>query len=1076
MVVPLRVHSAYTFLTGASPVEALVSRAKALGLPALALTDTNGLYGAIPFLFHAKRAGIRPIFGAEIDEPEPPEGSPRRPEDGRAVCLVREEAGWASLCRLISARHLSPDFDLARAIGENAAGLLVLADTPSLLARLRERVPAGSLHAALDLVRRPRRGPESRAGKRPPEEPEEELSFKKAPDPAPRRDPRALIEAARALGIPLAAAPEVWSAREEDFPVHRTLVAIKWNAVAAALPEGHLAGPGSFLRPAAEIERVYAELPDAVENARAIAEACRHEPQVGKVFFPTVPLPPGETPYSFLCAAAMEGARRRYRPLQPAVLRRLEYELEAIERLGFSAYFLLVRTIAQFAREKGIPCVGRGSAACSLVSFVLGLTDADPLRYDLPFERFLNPVRADRPDIDLDFCWRRRDEAIEFVYRTYGEGRVATISTVNTFGLRAAFREAAKAAGLPPVEVDRWSKALPHADREGVRAAIARTPECRGFPVDVEPYRSVLAVGERLEGLPRHLGLHPGGVVVAPGALPDLLPLERASKGVVVTQFDKDGVEAIGLVKMDLLGNRGLSTVTDCVARLRGRGIEVDLEAVPEEDPATAHLLRAGGTVGCFQIESPGMRRLLRQLDATSMDRTIQVVALIRPGPAASGMKERFVRRALRLEPIEVPDPRLGPVLADTFGVMLYQEDILRVAKALAGMEYPEGDRLRSALTKRHSPERLEKIRARFLSGAAAKGVPAGNAEAVWRWIGNFAAFSFCKAHAVTYGRIAYRAAWLKAHHPADFLAAFLENDTGYYDARVYVEEARRLGVAILPPDVHRSEATFAAEDPTPERPKGSLRVGLGQVRSLASATIGRILEERARAPFLSLRDFLSRVPATRPEVENLILVGAFDAFERSRPELLWRAALLLGTPLKPSAGARASGGLPLGEAMAQAKRRRWSRHGGAALFPKGPPPEPANPTHPEYDARKRGLIELELLGLTIEGHPLDLFDGRRLPRRAIPCRDLDAHAGRFVTLLGWLATSRATHTEEGERMRFLTLEDRTGLAEVVLFPDAYRKFGHHLRGPGPYEVRGKVEKTDGAVALRASWLRPTGG
>ncbi|HET6201295.1 MAG TPA: DNA polymerase III subunit alpha [Planctomycetota bacterium] len=1070
MVVPLRVHSAFTFLTGASSIEALLARAAELGLSALALTDANGLYGAIPFLFHARRAGIRPIFGAEIDEPEPSEGSPRRPDDGRAVCLVRDASGWTSLCRLITARHLAPDFDLARAIGENAAGLLVLADTPSLLARLRERVPAGSLFAALDLVRRPSaRGSRARA----PEEPAEPLALKKAPDPAARRDPAGLLDAARRLGIPVAASPEVWFAREEDFPVHRTLVAIKWNAVAAALPGAHLAGAEAFLRPAAELEALYGDLPDALENARAIAETCRFEPEIGKVFFPTVPLPPGETPYSSLCALAMEGARRRYRPLKPAVLRRLEYELEAIERLGFSAYFLLVRTIAQFAKEKEIPCVGRGSAACSLVSFVLGLTDADPLRYDLPFERFLNPARADRPDIDLDFCWRRRDEAIEFVYRTYGEGRVATIATVNTFGLRAAFREAARAAGLPPHEVDRWSKALPHADREGVRAAIARTPECRGFPADVEPYRSVLAVGERLEGLPRHLGLHPGGVVVAPGPLPDLLPLERASKGVVVAQFDKDGVEALGLVKMDLLGNRGLSTVTDCAARLRARRVAIDLEAIPEDDPSTAHLLREGRTIGCFQIESPGMRNLLRQLDATTMDRAIQAVALIRPGPAASGMKERFVRRALGLEPVEVPDPRLASVLADTFGVMLYQEDILRVAQAIAGMDFPEGDRLRSALTKRFSPERLEKIRARFLAGAAARGVPGENAQAVWKWIGNFAAFSFCKAHAVTYGRIAYRAAYLKAHHPADFLASFLQNDTGYYDARVYVEEARRLGVRILPPDIHRSEATFASEDPTEDASKGSLRVGLGQVRGLAQATIERILEERAKAPFLSLRDFVARVPASRPEVENLILVGSFDAFERSRPELLWRAALLLGTGLKPFSPARGSGGVPLGEAMAAAKSRRWSRRG-AALFPKGPPPEPAVPSLPEYDPRKRGLLELELLGLTIEEHPLDLFDGGELPRRVVPLRELPAHAGRVVTVVGWLATSRATHTEGGERMRFLTLEDKTGLAEAVLFPEPYRKFGHRLRGPGPYEVRGKVENQNGAFTLTASWLAPT--
>ncbi|MCA8980049.1 MAG: DNA polymerase III subunit alpha, partial [Planctomycetes bacterium] len=545
----------------------------------------------------------------------------------------------------------------------------------------------------------------------------------------------------------------------------------------------------------------------------------------------------------------------------------------------------------------------------------------------------------------------------EHVYELFGAERTALISTLNRFGLRAAFRETALAEGLPPAVVNRWSKLVPHyapgaakadfdgdvadrdpdgdgandgsADRvseappepgvtnqerlamERARAerrvgggpdgvlelALRSSPEARGFPFDDERWARVLRHAERLLDAPRHHGLHPGGVVVAPGPITDVVACQRAAKGVVVTQFDKDAVEAIGLVKMDLLGNRALTVVDDCLRSLAARGVTPDLERIDENDPRTAALLREGRTIACFQVESPGMRNLLKQTGAADMDAVIQAVALIRPGPASSGMKDAYVRRFRGLEEPTPPHPRLVDLLCRTQGVMLYQEDVMQVAARMAGMDLAEADQLRRALKKRDA-HRLEALAERFLEGCAGEGIPRAEAAPVWELIANFASFGFCKAHAVTYGRIAYRCAWLKAHHPADFLCAFLESDTGYYRTRVYVEEARRMGTPILGPDVNKSAEGFRLEEVAPGAV--GLRIGLRSVKGITRKTLERILAERERAAFLSLPDFLERSGARTDECEALIQCGAFDAFDRTRPELSWRLHLLRTPQTRP--------------------------------------------------------------------------------------------------------------------------------------------------------------------------------
>jgi len=1152
--VPLRVHGWHSLLTGVDAPAELLARAAELGLDALALTDVDTLGGLVDFLRASERAGVRPIVGAELSEPD---GRP-----GRALALVEDEVGYRNLLKLVSARQLGDDpgartaelvpehFELVEALTRFQGGLTVLVDHPRLAFALRERLPRRQLLVAISPAALEVRAPRMRA--RRPLDPDERwptLAAPKVPPPARAVPVEDLLACAEVLELATLAVPDVYCARATGQEAQRVRTAIKHNALLCDLPVEWLAPAPMHLLDDGELGRRYADLPERrgpfraprrgrpglVARTREVAERCTFVPRLGGVVFPDVKLPPETTPYSALCELAFDGARARYRPLRPEVVRRLEHELAAIEGLGFAPYFLLVKQLADFARSAGIPCVGRGSAADSLVAYCLALTDADPLRYRLPFERFLNPARKDRPDIDLDFCWRRRDEVLAHVATAFGRERSAMISTLNTFGLRAAFREVALAVGLPPVEVNRWSRRLPglgaaeddggevpdgtdEADERAEERApaedetplapaalahlppalatnplartLAATPECRGFPFADERHAFALARAAELLGAPRHLGLHPGGVVVTPGPLTDFVACQRAAKGVVVTQLDKDGVEAIGLVKMDLLGNRALTVIDDCLTAL-GKS-HAELAAVAEDDARTGELLRHGRTLGCFQVESPGMRNLLQQIGSSDMDDVIQAVALIRPGPAGSGMKDAFIRRYRGLEEARPPHARLSALLWDTHGVMLYQEDVMQAVVLLAGFELGEADQLRRALAKQRGGE-LGELRARFLAGCAREGVARADGERIWELVANFSAFGFCKAHAVTYGRIAWRTVYLKAHHPAAFLVAFLNSDTGYYDARVYVEEARRLGVAILPPDVNKSARDFTLEPPVAREP-GAIRVGLGRVKGLAEGALARLLAARERGgPFLSLPELLERAGLRADEAERLILVGALDGFDRTRPEMLWRLRLLTGAARDTAAGLRAGldpDALAACRATPAARERSsadgWSRSslgplvGGtqrlapgeeAPLFPAPPLPSVALPSVPEFPLARRGRLELELLGLTVCAHPTALFPRADAARPALACAELARQRDARVELVGWLAASRPVRTREGEWMRFLTLEDASGIAEVVVFPDVYRRDGHRLVGHGPFRITGRVEEHLGACTLRAERL-----
>ena len=1143
--VHLHVHTNYSLLRGAMRIPDAVARCKELGMSALAITDTNGLYGAVAFYLQAREMGIKPILGAEIEW-----------NGATVVCLARNLEGYRNLCRLITARELQEDFDLVQAVVRHQEGLIILSSTPALLECLAPDLPRDSLYVELQIF-------SGQAAS---------VFINAAPEPAKRTgggaaapEPRTLnpfvpraVRAklamrgragdlrllARRLGLPTVATNDVHGLTVDDYLTHCIVSAVRENILLSELQPSQIAHPEAYLKSPDEMAELFSYMPEAIENTQRIADECNFDWPMGRPIFPKADVPPGETAVSHLRQIALAGAAERYRPVRDEVRARLDHELDVIEKLGFSGYFIVVWGIVQEARRRGIPIVGRGSAADSLVSYCLGITRADPLHYNLYFERFLNPARTDPPDIDLDMCWRRRDEVLDYVYRRYGEDHVAMVANHNMYQARSAFRDIARVFGLPLAEIDDLSAALPHDSAENIRKLIGLYPETRRFPIGDEPYRTIVSIAERIGGFPRHLGIHVGGMVVGERPLTDYVPLQRATKGIVITQYEMTAIEKVGLVKMDLLGQRSLSAISDTAAAVRRRGVPLDLDTLPDGDPLVAKFASEGRTLGCFQIESPGMRNLLKMMKARTRDDLIVALSLIRPGPSASGMKERYIRRRLGLERPVYPCPELEPVLRETYGILLYQEHILKVAEAVAGFTLAEGDQLRKAITKERSPERIGALRERFLAGAARRSgkgdaalkscVPLSQQTAadIWENIIHFAGFSFNKAHAVTYGQLAYEAVYLKSHFPAEYMAAVMSNLSGYYAPRVHLEEARRMGVRILHPDVNESEyrhtagivartndvnavSSGGAEEDSPGRKpwvsrhnncldpegrqkvaqgfspgfpgfpewqkgrggNGYIRIGFMQVRDLARSTIEAILKGRAQGPFTSLRNFLNRVRITRPEAENLILCGAFDSLGLPRPALLWELYAGAARDVQTESPRRGRNpviahGVSRGESEAAPYLFSSHGRGDTALASVCSSPLQRASQPPDYTRDKKIQLELEILGMAVTDHPMALFRDRIVPFRPVPCGEVPRHVGKRLAVAGLVDCTRRTATADNKPMCFVTLEDATGLIEVVLFPPVYQRFGHLLSESGVLVVKGRVESDLGAVTLSAEGIK----
>ncbi|NPV57200.1 MAG: DNA polymerase III subunit alpha [Anaerolineae bacterium] len=964
----------------------LAQAAQACGVTALGLTDHHLLTGAVEFAISCREVDIQPVIGLEVDLEHAP-----------LHLLATSIDGWSNLCRLSSALALRNEpaqpcpLDLLSAY---AGDLIALSSAPQALMDIFP----GRLYVAL-------------------------------------RDPANAVSRAgwaRRLSLPAVVTHPVYYLTPEQAGLQRTLAAIRLNRTVTTIPNETLAPAEAWFMSPQQVAERFDHFPKALAATLEIAERCRFDLPIGKSQMPIVPLPNGVTAAQHLRNKAIAGARRLYGQITPVIQARLDHELEVIAHMGFEPVFLIVEDILNFARETGVPYSSRGSAASSLVAHCLGITSPDPIRLNLYFERFLNPARTTPPDIDTDLCSRSRDSVIQHVFDTYGADRVAVVGTINRYRPRSALGDVAKAYGLEPSKVRELANQLPHAFWARFEASEAGQEPSSPFAdlrsaYPLQPYQAIFDDAEAILKLPRHLSMHPGGVIVAPGALTDLVPvMSSGGKGVIITQLDLESVEALGLVKIDLLGIRGLTVLGDVANFIRaGQPGEFAtplavLDSTPSDDLETSNRIEKGETIGCFQIESPGMRATLREIHARTEDDIMAALALYRPGPLTGGLKDAFVRRFKGEERVEHIHPALAPLLDETFGVILYQEHVLRIANELAGFSLAEADLLRRAMSHFDPGKKMQELELKFVQQVQSKSaVPVETGERIWEMMAAFAGYGFPKAHAASYARVAWRSAWCKQHFPAEFMAAVLANWGGYYSQRVYLSEARRLGLEVRPPHVDYSRHNFSVQKLAGTEQR-ALFMGLDQVKELTRRTIRRIIQF---APFTSLDDFLSRVDPRIQEAENLARVGALHGFGNI-PAILRRLQ---------------GGG--------------WQRDQ-MSLF------EWTDGSEEDWSVQQKVNAQMDILGVSLEAHPLELVKEKLTG--AISTLEALEQVGRRVTVAGVRQTSRRSRTARGEMMLFLTLEDLSGTLDIILFPDVYCTARPLFDANRPLLVTGTVEMDGG--------------
>jgi error-prone DNA polymerase len=1168
--VHLHCRSYFSLKDGAYSPEDLALRAAELGMPAVAMTDRDGLYGAARFAAACRDLGVKPIFGAWLTlhgegggsvasrrrsasparslsegdarvspSPRPPSraaalrarslrlGSAEEPplrtppphfgeasdrSSTRVLLLARDGVGYANLCRLITSAHMRGErgepWLAPREVMERAEGLVCLLGPES---------PPG----ALALGGRPGAAREVARPWREAFGPWCFVEVRNLVEPGSVAQVRALLRLADEAGLPAVATNAVRYLRPEDAFLADALECMR---EIAPVDEHHVSRRNSegWLKPPSAMRALFAERPEVCDASVRIAEGCEFDLGIGRVHFPDFPTPPGRTATSLLAERCHTGLRNRGMRMIPAVRERLDRELDDIRRMGYAAYFLTVSDIVREIKEMGIRCAARGSAAGSLVCYATGISEVDPVHHGLLFERFINPLRDELPDIDLDVESARREEVYERILQRYGRDRCACVTMVDTYRARAAVREVGKALGYPEAEVDRVAKAFPHIGAGRIREAMETLPELRGTNLGAGQLDLLFRVAERLNGFPRHLALHPSGIVLSDDALPDRVPMERSFLEHRMVQADKDDVELLGLLKLDVLGVRMLSAMRHSLDEVRRTaGERIDLDRIPLDDPDAFELIRASRTIGCFQIESPGQRELLQKFQPDRFEDLIIDISLFRPGPVKSDMITPFINRRHGYERPRYAHPSLKPILQETYGVIVYHEQIMRVLE-VAGYDLAEADRIR-----RHLDDGAEiaELQNGFVEQAVAYGLGDDDADVVWRELASFASFGFCKAHAASFAVPTYQSAWLKAHWAAHFLAGVLTHEPGMYPRRLILEDAREHGIPILPLDVNASQKTYTAEvveggevssgrrsaspahsvsegetrvapgppatrlpplldvardgSAPPEEPPlrtsppfpdpvYGIRIGLQDVRGISDAEIASILEARVTDPFTSVGDFLRRTKVSRPVVEALAHAGAFDHLDE--PE----------TTSARRNRRRGASGQPLWTrrdrlyvAMTADPEREGEQMALPLLGPGGTGDQgPAGLR--EYTDRERVRAELEVTGMDVSRHLLSFYDWLLRDLGATSSVDLRRKRGDSrVMVAGVKVASQTPAVRSGQRIIFLTLDDATGPIEVTVFERVQERCARTVFHGFLLAVWGRLRRTGVAgvsVAAEEVW------
>ncbi len=1035
--VHLHVHSEYSLLDGAGRIKDLVKKACELDMPAIALTDHGVMYGIVEFYEACTEAGIKPILGAEIyytTKSRFDRGSRQHAEAHHLLLLCENETGYRNLIKIVSKAHLEGFYYKPRAdkelLAEYHEGLIATSAclaSPICRAILRDDMAAAERMAC---EFREIFGPDNFF-----------LELQDHGIPEQKKVNEALIAMSKKLGIPLIVTNDVHYVRAEDWQAQDVLLAINTGAKSIEDEDRFRFKSHEFyLKSAEEMAALFPDNLDALVRTVEIAERCNCQLQLGEPKMPYYEVPGGLTPEEFLRKLCYERLPLRYPEPSEEVKRRLEYELQVICQKGYAGYFLIVWDIVHYAKSQGILVgPGRGSAAGCLVSYVLGITNIDPLKYGLMFERFLNPERQSSPDIDLDFPDNRRDEIIAYVRRKYGEDHVAQIVTFGTLQARAAVRDSGRVLKIDPSLVDRVAKLIPM--KMSLEEALEYSLELRQLYETDEQIRRWLDTAKAIEGLARHASTHPCGVVIGSQPLIELVPLQRGHDGGVITQYDGPSAEKVGLVKMDFLGLRNSTIIGRTVELVKEtEGVEIDLNNLPLDDPKTYAMLSEGHTVGVFQMEKTGWRKLLRELKPDRFEHLVPLVALYRPGPMEDIPKFIDGRHG---KPIEYLHPRLEPILKETFGVMLYQEQVMRIAHELAGFTMPQAEILMRAMAKKKA-DLMEQMKPLFIEGCVKNGISEEDARRIFERMEAFANYAFNKSHSAAYALVAYQTAYLKANYPVQYMASFLSANRSFREKVIVgIEECRRMKIPVLPPDINLSSYDFTIEEINGQR---AIRFGLGAIKNVGDNAVEAILQVRKEGgPFTDIADFLRRVrphrSVTRAVVESLIKVGAFDSLHPNRNQLLQALEMLweqAGKSAQPAAGQASLFG-------SEATIKSTS----ALLLP----------DVPDVSIKEKLEWERELLGVFLSANPLQA-GYKVVANRITHSLDelMEVTSGALVRVWGMVVHLRPTIDRQNRPLLFAKLQDHSGAeVELVLSGDNYHAFAHLFEKDALVYVEGIV-------------------
>jgi len=1066
--VHLHLHTEYSLLDGAVRMKELMRKAAEFKMPAVAMTDHGNLFGAIEFYQEAHRAGIKPIIGCEAyiaPGSHKDRSNSARDAAFHFTLLAQDETGYHNLVKLVSTAHLDgfhyrPRMD-KELLAAHSKGLIGLSGC--LAGEINSAIQADRIDKAKQSAAEYR---DILGAKN---------FFMELHDhgmEAQRKCNQVLPQLAKDLGLGLVAANDVHFLRRSDHEAHDVMLCIGTGKMVQ--DENRMRYmPELYFKSAGEMRELFRDFPEAITNTLDIGERCNLEIEFGKSKYPEYPVPQSKTREGYLRELCFEGLQKRYGErikIDNELRRRLDYELGVLEKTGFVSYILIVWDFIHFAKERGIPVgPGRGSAAGSIVAYVLGITDIDPLQYGLIFERFLNPDRVSPPDIDVDFCESRRGEVLEYVRQKYGERRVAQIITFGKLKAKSVVRDVGRVMGMSYRDADRIAKMIPNELNVTLNSAVEKNSELKRAISTETPTRQLFEYGKVLEGLSRNAGVHAAGVVIADRDLSDYIPLCRDVKGNdVISQYPMGPLNDLGLLKMDFLGLKTLTVIEDTLALIHKREAAFSMKDIPLDDPAAFELYNRGETIGLFQMESGGMTNLSKQIDVQKLDDIIALIALYRPGPME--LIPEFVKAKKGKAPIKYLHPLLEEICADTYGVMIYQEQVMAAASKLGGYSLAQADLLRRAMGKKDK-EKMSKERKNFIEGCARTNkIPGKKANVIFDLLEKFAGYGFNKSHSAAYGVISYQTAYLKAHYPVEFMAGLLSNEINNTEKiSVFVGECKRMGISILPPDINRSGLKFTPEMwEGPQRPESgrdrgteapptlnAIRYGLAAIKHVGESAMEMSIREREReGDFTSLDDFCGRLGsriANRKMLESLIKTGAFDFLGRERAELF----ACIDEALAASAAAhrdRTAGQVSLFDEMtapAMAARRRsippWSEH-------------------------EKMSHEKELLGFYVTGHPLDaymdLFAARNY-RTMASLGELDDRA-QFKVAGAIVQIDRKFTRKEGKPFAVVWIEDLTGTLEVVLWNEVYIQISDTLALGRVVEIKGTLDKRDDTVRATA--------